>query len=109
MKFLRKWLKRDPKQQSAANDAECPPVCVGVPPEGETEGEYRDDSSFRWFGFDQADSSIFDSDPLTTEELEDKDAVSHKTLDLEGDSLCDAEENTGVDPYNTGRFDTKKT
>ena len=84
-------------------------IAPRVPPEGETEGEDRDDFSFSWFGIDQADSSIFDSDSLITEEPEDKDAVSHTTPNLVSDSLCDTEENIGVDPYNTGRIDTRKT
>ncbi len=77
-----------------------------VPPEGKTKGEYSDDSSFSWFGIDQADRSIFDSHKLATEEPEDKDA--HTTPNQVSDSLSDAEEDIGVDPYNTGRFDAKK-
>ncbi len=105
MKFFRKWLKPDPKQQSAANEAEQAPVSAKV--RSETDGGHSDDSSFRWFGNDQADSSVFDTGSLKIEKSKDRNAVSHKTPDLEGDSSCNAEEDTGFDPYNTGRFDTK--
>ncbi len=105
MKRVIEWLRRDTQQRSAANEAEQAPVGVRV--RSETEGKYSDDSSFNWFGIDQADSSIFDTGNLIIEKSEDKNAVSHKALELEGDSLCSAEEDTGVDPYNTGRFDTE--
>ncbi len=108
MKFFRKWLKPDPKQQSAANEAEQAPASVSVPPERETEGEHSDDSSFSWFGIDQADSSIFDTGKLVTEKSEDKNAVSHSTLRLKDDPLFSDNEDIGVDPYNKGSFDTEK-
>ncbi len=107
MKFFRKWLKPDPKQQSAANEAEQAPVSVGV--NSESEGEHSDDSSFSCSWADEADSSVFDTGSLKIEKSENKNPVSHKPPDLEGDSSCDAEENTGINPYNTGHFDTKKT
>ncbi len=107
MKFLRKWLKPDPKQQSSANESEQAPDSVRA--RSETDGEHSDDSSISWFGNDQADSSVFDTGRLKIEKSKDRNAVSHKMPDLEGDSLSDAEEDTGFDPYNTARFDTKKT
>ena len=107
MKFFRKWLKPDPKQQSTVNESEQAPVSVRV--RSESEGEHSDDSSFSCSWEEQADSSVFDTGSLKIEKSEDKNAVSYKTLDIEGDSSCNAEEDTGFDPYNTGRFDTKKT
>ncbi len=107
MKFFRKWLKPDPKQQSAANEAEQAPVSIRVRSEEETEGEHSDDSSFSWFGIDQADSSIFDTGRSVTEKPEDKNAVSRSTLRLEDGPPPGAEEDIGVDPYNTGRFDSR--
>ena len=100
MKFFRKWLKPDPKQQSTAHDR--------VAPGWETEGEHSKDSSLSWFEIDQADSSIFDTGKLVTEKSEDKNPVSHSTLRLEDDPLCSTKEDIGVDPYNTGSFDTEK-
>jgi len=109
MKFLRKWLKPNPKQQSSANESEQAPVSVRARSEEETEGEHSDDSSFHCSWADQADSSVFDTGSLRIEKSEGKNAVSQKPPDLEGDSSCNVEEDTGFDPYNTGRFDTKKT
>ena len=105
MKFFRKWLKPDPKQQSAANESEQIPVSVRV--RSEIEDEHSNDSSFSCSWADQADSSIFNTGSLKIEKSEDKKAVSQKPPDLEGDSSCNAEEDTGFDPYNTGRFDTE--
>ena len=105
MKRFIDWLKPDPKQQSPANEAEQAPVSVRV--RSESEGEHSDDSSFSCAWAERTDSSIFDTGSLNIEKSEDRNAVSHKTLTLEGDSLCSAEEDIGVDPYNSGRFDTK--
>ncbi len=107
MKFLRKWQKPNPKQQSSANESEQAPVSVRV--RSESEGEHNDDSSFSCSWADQADSSVFDTGSLKIEKSKDRNAVTHKTPDLEGDSLSNAQEDTGFDPYNTGCFDTKKT
>ncbi len=103
MKRFIDWLKPDPKQQSAANEAEQAPVSLRV----RSEDEHSDDSSFSCSWAEQTDSSIFDTGSLKVEKSEDKNAESHKTLTLEGDSLCSAEEDIGIDPYNSGRFDTK--
>ncbi len=105
--FLRKWLKPDPKQKSPADKAEQVPGSARVRSDEETEGKHRDDSSFNGSGIDQADSSIFDTGRLKIEKSADRNAVSHKTSDRGGASSCDADEDTGFDPYNTGRFDTK--
>ena len=91
MKRFINWLTSDSRKQSAANEAE---------------GEHSDNYSFSWTEIDQADSSIFDTRSLYIEKSEDKNAVSHMTPDLEGDSLCGAEEDMGFDPYDSGRFDT---
>jgi len=108
MKRFIDWLKPHSQQHSAANEAEQAPVGIRVRSEKETEGEHNDDSSCGWSWTDQADSSIFDTGSLIAEKSEDKNAVSHKTLDPEGDLLCSAGEDMGVDPYNTGSFDTAK-
>ena len=104
MQRIIKWLRRKTRQQPIASEVD---QRVKARLEQEKEGEHSDDSSFSWFGIDQADSSIFDTGSLNIEKSEDKNAVSDKMLDLEGDSSCSAEEDIGVDPYNTGRFDTK--
>ena len=108
MKYLRKRLKRDLRQQSAANEAARAPVGASVRSVEETEGEYSNDSPFSWFGTGQADSSVFDTGSLFIDKSQDGDTVSHKTLGLESDSLRSTGEDMGVDPYNTGRFDKAK-
>ncbi len=92
MKRFIDWLKSASQQQSAAN---------------KTEDEHSDDSSFSWTEIDRADSSIFDTGSLNIEKSEDRNAVSQKMLNSEGSSSRSAEEGIGVDPYNTGSFDTK--
>ncbi len=106
MKRFFMWLRRDTPQQSTDVEADQSDVGVKVRSEKQTEGEHGDDSSVSWLGIDQADSSIFDTGQLVTEKSEGKDAVPHSTLRLEDDPPPGAEEDIGVDPYNTGRFDT---
>ena len=103
MKRIIRWLRRDKSQPSETDQRD-----VGVRPKQKTEGGHSDDSSIYLFWPEQADSSIFNTGSLNIEKSEDRNAVSHRTPDPEGDSLCAAEENTGIDPYNTGRFDTEK-
>ena len=99
MKFLRKWLKPDSKIQSSANESE----------QARTNGEQTDESSVGWIGNDQSDSSVFDTGSLRIEKNKFSEAASQRPPDLEGDSSRNGEEDTGFDPYNTGRFDSKKT
>ncbi len=98
MKRFIDWLKPDSQQQSAANSAERAPVSVRL-------GTKSHDSTFSLSWTNQADSSIFDTGSLRIEKSEDRNSISHGTLGLEGDSLCSAEEDTGFDPYDTGRLD----
>jgi len=108
MKRIWEWLRRDTPQQSTDVEADQSDVGVKkVRSENETEGEHSDDSSFSWPWTDQADSSIFDTSSLVTEKSEDKNTVPLATLKLEDDPSADAEENMGIDPYNTGRFNTE--
>jgi len=102
MKRIIRWLRRDKSQPSETGQHD---VDVGL--KQKTEGEHSDNSSIYLSWPEQADSSIFNTGSLNIEKSEDRNAVSHKTPDLDGDSLSAAEEDTGIDPYNTGRFDTK--
>ena len=70
-----------------------------------TEGKDNADSSFGWFGDDQADSSIFDTGSLNISKSETN--ASEKAVDSGHASLRDAENDEGFDPYNSGRFNTK--
>ncbi len=102
MKRIIRWLRRDKSQPSETDQHD-----VGVGLEQKTEGEHIDDSSIYLSWPEQADSSVFDTGSLNIEKSEDRNAAAHKPSELEGDSLSAAEEDTGIDPYNTGRFDTK--
>ena len=108
MKHLIKWLRRDKSKQSIAGKEDKGDVSVRVRPEQKKEDDYNNDSDFSWSWAAQADSSIFDTGRSITEKSDDENTVPHKALDLEDVSLCSAEEDNGVDPYNTGRFDTEK-
>ena len=100
MKRIIKWLRRVTPQQSEVDQHD-----VGVRPKQKINGEHGDDSSLYLSWPDQADSSIFDTGKLVIDKSENENTVPHKTPDLKGDSLC---EDSGVDPYNTGRFDIEK-
>jgi len=99
MKRIIKWLRQDTPPQSEVDQRD-----VGVSPKQKIEGQHGDDSSLYVSWPDQTDSSIFDTGKLVIDKSENENTVPHKALDLEGDSLC---EDSGVDPYNTGRFDTE--
>jgi hypothetical protein len=86
MKRFINWLKSGSQKQPAAN---------------KTEGEHSDDSSLSRTEIDQADSSIFDTGSLT---IEKSDAVSP----AKNQSPDTTSSDNGVDPYNTGSFDTEK-
>ena len=88
MRFFRKWPKPDLSIEEA-------------------KGEHGDGSSFNWMDLDQADSGVFDTGKLVIDKSENENTVPHKAPDIEGDWSCSSEDDIGVDPYNTGRFDTE--
>ncbi len=113
MKRFLKWLRRDTPQQSIASEADRGDVGADVRPNQKTEDENSAESSSTWFGIDQADSSIFGTGSLDIEKSEDaksesdnENTVGVSTLNLEEELWPDDE--AGVDPYNTGSFDTEK-
>ncbi len=83
MKRLIEWLRRETRLQSIASS---------------------DDSS------DKAADRIEDSGPGkdTQDQCDFEDTAPYATFELEDGPLSDAEEDIGVDPYNTSRFDTEK-
>ena len=99
-----KWLRRE-IQQSIAGDVD--QRKVGVKPDRKSEDKFGDDSSYNWEAADRNESSDSNKDTPKPDQSDNEDTVPQTTLKLEQDSLSDAEEDTGVDPYNTGRFDTK--
>ncbi len=112
MKRFFKWLRRDTPQQSIASEADQGNVDADVRPDQITEVENSAESSFTGSGTDQADSSIFGTGRLDIEksddaesEIDDEHTDHIATLKLEEELWPDDE--AGVDPYNTGSFDTE--
>jgi hypothetical protein len=113
MKRFLKWLRRDTRQQSIASEADQDDVDADIRPDQATEDENSAESSLTGSVLDQADSSIFDSGSSIIEkskdaksEIDDEHKVHIETLALEEELLPDDE--AGVDPYNTGSFDSEK-
>ncbi len=100
MKRIRKWPRRDTPQQSVTGESD---QC-GVRPDQKSEDEYSDNSSVDWEASDQIEDSGPGKD--TQDQCDFEDTAPYVTLQLEDGPLSDAEEDIGVDPYNTGRFDT---
>ncbi len=105
MKRFLKWLRRDTPQQSADQG--------DVKPDQTIEDGNSAESSSTGSVLDQADSSIFDTGSSIIEisedaesEVDDEHTDHISTLSLEEELWPDDE--AGVDPYNTGSFDTEK-
>ena len=97
MKRFIDWLRLDKRQQTIAGDEDQ----GDVKPEQKTEGERSDDSSFSCSWADQTDSSIFDTGSLTIEKSDAASPAKNQSPDT-------TNSDNGVDPYNTGSFDTEK-
>ena len=113
MKHFFKWLRRDRPQQSIASGADQDDVGADVRPDQITEDDNSAESSSTRSVLDQADSGIFGTGSLDTENSEDaksesdsENTVGVSTLNLEKELWPD-DEDIGVDPYNTGRFDSE--
>ena len=102
MKRIRKWLGPDSPQQSVTGEAD---QHVKARPEQKTEDEYSDDSSIGWEALDRIEDTGPGKD--TQDQCDFEDTAPYVTLELEDGPLSDAEEDIGVDPYNTCRFDTE--
>jgi hypothetical protein len=104
IKRFRKWLRPDAPQPSFVSETN--QRAVGVRPGQKMKDEYTDESSLNWEVIDMIERS----DPETTNRLQDECDYEvtnpHSTLRLDDDSLFGVGEDIGVDPYNTGRFDT---
>jgi hypothetical protein len=105
MKRFIKWLRRHTPQQSVTGDTD---QRARVKPEQKTEDEYNDNSSFHWEAADRNESSDSNKDTPKPDPSDNEDAAPLATLELEDGPLSIAEEDIGVDPYNTGSFDTEK-
>lgn len=104
IKRFRKWLRPDAPQPTFVGEAN--QRAVGVRPEQKSKDEYTDESSLNWEVIDMIESSDPDTINLIHGECDYEVTNPHTTLGLEDDRLFGAGEDIGVDPYNTGRFDT---
>ncbi len=90
MKFFNRWLKLGSRREGTAEEVEHSPDEVSV----NQEQDYR---------------GIPDSLRGTDDEKSGTDTVTVRTLAIDDDSTYIVEEeDAGVDPYNTGRFDESK-
>ena len=71
----------------------------------ETDGPYRDETSFKWRGKDPDNGNVTDSRSETPDELASSDTMTIRTLTLDEESAYTVDESVGIDPYNTGSFD----
>ena len=107
MKGFINWLRRDTAQQSITSEADQRDVGVKVRLEQKKEDEYSDVSSYNWEAAGRNESSGSSKDKPKPDQCDHEDTVPHITLKLEDGPSSGTEEDIGVDPYNTGRFDTE--
>jgi len=109
LKFFNRWLKLGSRREGTAEEVEHSTDEVSVNQEQDPDEGYDDESSFNWRDKDQDSGGIPDSLRGTDDEKSDTDTVTVRTLAIDDDSTYIVEEeDVGVDPYNTGRFDESK-
>ncbi len=109
MKRLKEWQMPETDQKFADRKADQTSVGVRPRPKPESKDEHVDESSIGWSGTDTAESSIFDTGSLRVEKTLEGKTGSHTKFKLVGDSTRGGEEDDGIDPYNTGRFESKNS
>ncbi len=105
MKHLIERPRRETQQQAVTGEAE--QRDVGVRPEQKTENEYSVDSSFDWEAPDRIENNDPGTNTLVQDQCDYEVTVPHSTFKLVDDPLSRAEEDIGVDPYNSSRFETE--
>lgn len=106
MKRLIDWLRRKTPQQSIAGKEGQRTLGVRVNSERAEENDYIDETSFNWPATNRLEHSGSGNNILIQDQCDHEDTVPLITLTPGDDSLPVAEEDIGVDPYNTGRFGT---
>lgn len=99
MKTSNNWLKPGLQRQTTAEKAD---ELTVVANRGQEES---DDLS----GDDRDDGRTAELPSGTSEELSSSDTATVRTFTLDEESTDIVEESTGVDPYNTGRFNAAKS
>ena len=99
MKRVLKWLETKFSRHSAAVEADerHTPVGVRVKPKDIAEEEYSVE-----FAFDEPGENVLIPDKYAD------DTITQRALGILDESSLDATESSGVDPYDTGRFDASK-
>lgn len=108
MKTSNHWLKMRSQRQTTAEKAD-PPSVAATGGQEESDNLYGDETAFNRMGDDRDDGRTTDFPNGTSGELSSSDTATVRTLTLDEDSSYLVEESTGVDPYNTGRFDAAKS
>ncbi len=108
MKTSDNWLKLGLQRQTTAEKADEPSFAAARSRE-ESGHLYGDETAFNWMGDDRDDGRTAESPSGTSVELSSSDTVTVRTLTLDEESTYIVEESTGVDPYNTGRFNAAKS
>ncbi len=107
MKGFINWLRRKTAQQSITSEADQRDVGVKVRPNQKKDDEYSDVSSYNWEATDRVESSGSRPDMPKPNQCDHENTVPQTTLNLEDGPSYGTEEDVGVDPYNTGRYDTE--
>lgn len=115
MQQFLKWLGMKLFPNRAQPAPPRPPVGVRVRPSAPRPGAARParPTRPRSVGFNpEVNGRIADGGPgknvLVRNRFVREDSGTHETLKILDDSLLEAEEQAGIDPYNTGRFDRAK-
>jgi hypothetical protein len=108
MKTSNDCFKQGLQRRTAVDKAD-PRTAEATRGQEESDDLYNDESAFNWMGDDQDGDRATDFPSGTPEELSSSNTVTVRTLTLDEESTYIVEESTGVDPYNTGRFDAAKS
>ncbi len=108
MKTSNNWLKPGLRQQTAAEKADELTVVANRGQE-KSDDLSGDETAFKWIGDDRDDGRTAELPSGTSEELSSSDTATVRTFTLDEESTYIVEESTGVDPYNTGRFNAAKS
>ena len=95
MQFLRKWFGESPGDEDSAEHEEAERFSARAEAlrQSQASDEYHNDTSFAWNALESCSSSIFDT-PARRIVLEENSSEEDRQDD----------EDTGYDPYDTGRF-----
>ena len=88
MKLFRRWLKEKPHEKKTDHQSRQPSIEPASSSARATRDQYDEDSSFNWLG--------------------DDDTVPVRTLTLCESPASTEKDDTGIDPYNSSRFEATR-